>query len=190
MLEMKDLYKHLPTLETERLLLRKITLEDVGDMYEYASDHEVTKFVTWYPHQSLIETRSFIEYVLQQYKKNKVAPWGIEYKENGKLIGTIDFVWWDKQKRHAEIGYAISKHYWGKGLTTEAASALVQFGFEQMDLVRIQARCLVDNIASKRVMEKIGMSFEEMKKKEILVKGEFKDIEIYAIRKGNAYADK
>ena len=83
----------------------------------------------------------------------------------------------------AEIGYVISKDYWGKGLTTEVAKELVKFGFEEMDLVRVQARCDVENIASARVMEKAGMTFEGIIRKGIFVKGEHRDLKMYSILK-------
>jgi ribosomal-protein-alanine N-acetyltransferase len=182
-MEIEKIYGDLPVLETERLILRKITLEDVEDMYSYASNEEVSKYVTWNTHRTLSDTKEFVEFVLNQYENKKVAPWGIEYKENGKFIGTIDFVWWQPNHKSAEIGYVISKDYWGKGITTEAAKEVIKFGFEKMDLVRIQARCFVENIGSQRVMEKVGMSFEGIIRKGIFVKGKHRDLKVYSILK-------
>lgn len=81
------------------------------------------------------------------------------------------------------MGYVISKDYWGKGLTTEVAKRLVKFGFEKMGLVRVQARCDVENIGSARVMEKSGMTFEGIIRKGIFVKGKHRDLKIYSILK-------
>ena len=81
-------YSDLPKIETERLILRKITKQDVPDMYAYCSDPEVTRFVTWNPHQSLADTEAFVEFILNNYKKKSLAPWGMEYKKTGKIIGT------------------------------------------------------------------------------------------------------
>jgi ribosomal-protein-alanine N-acetyltransferase len=111
------------------------------------------------------------------------VPWGIELKENGKFIGTVHFVWWQPEHHSAEIGYVLSKKYWGKGLITEAARAIISFGFENMNLVRIQARCFVKNKASERVMQKLGMSFEGISRKAMYVKGEHKDLKVYSILK-------
>ncbi|MDZ5471392.1 GNAT family protein [Bacillus sp. 31A1R] len=180
-MEIKDIYENLPTLETERLILRKITLEDVEDMFSYGSNEEVSKYVTWNTHQTLADSKGFIEFILNQYEQGKVAPWGIEYKENGQFIGTIDFVWWQPQQKTAEIGYVIHQDYWGKGITTEAAKALIQLGFEKMDLARIQARCFVENIGSERVMEKAGMSYEGTLRKGMFIKGKHQDLKMYAI---------
>lgn len=182
-MEIEKIYNDLPILETERLILRKVTLKDIEDMYLYGSDEEVSKYVTWDTHKTISDTKGFVEFVLNKYKNKQVAPWGIEYKENGNFIGTIDFVWWQPNHKTAEIGYVISKDYWGKGLTTEAVKEIVRFGFNQMDLVRIQARCFVENIGSSRVMEKSGMKFEGIIRKGMFVKGKHQDLKIYSILK-------
>ncbi|MEQ2464415.1 GNAT family N-acetyltransferase [Niallia hominis] len=180
-MEIEKIFGNLPTLETERLLLRKITLEDAWDMHYYGSNENVSKYVTWETHKSLSDTREFIEFVLTKYENKKIAPWGIEYKENGKLIGTIDFVSWQLKHNIAEIGYVLSQDYWGKGITTEAAKEVIKFGFENMDLVRIQARCDIENIGSARVMEKVSMTFEGVIRKGIFVKSKHRDIKMYSI---------
>ncbi|MCL7749448.1 GNAT family N-acetyltransferase [Halalkalibacter alkaliphilus] len=179
----EQIYSNLPILTTDRLILRKISLNDLEAMFDYGSNEEVTKYVTWNTHQTLTDTREFIDFVLQNYENQQVAPWGIELKDEQKFIGTIDFVWWKPTHKTAEIGYVISQDYWGKGITTEAATKVVEFGFEQMDLVRIQARCFVENLRSQRVMEKIGMSFEGINRKDMLVKGKHRDLKIFSILK-------
>ena len=182
-MEIEKVFGNLPTLETERLILRKITLEDVEDMYSYGSNEDVSKYVTWETHNTLSDTKGFVEFVLTQYENKKVSPWGIEYKENGKFIGTIDFVSWQVKHNVAEIGYVLSQDYWGKGIVTEAANEVIKFGFNNMDLVRIQAKCFVENIGSARVMEKAGMSFEGIIRKGMFVKGKHQDVKMYSILK-------
>ncbi len=179
--EIEQIYGDLPILETERLLLRKITPADAEDMFEYGSNEEVAQYVTWDTHRKLSDTQTFIDYVLNQYSNKKVAPWGIELKGTGRLIGTIDFVWWQPNHRSAEIGYVVAPEYWGKGICTEAAKAIIKFGFEQMELIRIQARCFVDNTGSARVMEKAGMSFEGINRKAMFIKGRHRDLKVYSI---------
>lgn len=88
---------------------------------------------------------------------------------------------WEPEHNRAEIGYVISTKNWGKGYGTEVANAVISFGFEQMELERIQARCFIDNIASQRVMEKVGMTYEGTLRKAMFVKGKFQDIKIYSI---------
>jgi [ribosomal protein S5]-alanine N-acetyltransferase len=183
-----ETYAKLPILETERLTLRKITIEDVEDMYEYGSNSEVSKFVSWDTHHSILDTKEFINFVLESYEKNQKALWGIEYKKNGKLIGTVDFVSWQPKHKIAEIGYVLSQKYWGKGITTEATNEIIKYGFEQMDLVRIQARCFQENIGSSRVMEKLGMSYEGTIRKGMYVKGHHWDLKLYSLLKDEYYS--
>ncbi|MGP4039789.1 GNAT family N-acetyltransferase [Gracilibacillus sp. D59] len=189
-MEVEDIFSDLPTLETKRLFLRKVSLDDVHDIYAYGSNEEVSKFVTWETHKSLDETQAFVQYILSLYKNNNIAPWAIELKDTQKMIGTIDFVSWDTSQYIAEIGYVISQDYWGKGIVTEAAKEVIAFGFNHMELERIQAKCLVENIGSARVMEKAGMTFEGELRKAVFSKGKHWDVKIYSILREEFAAQK
>lgn len=182
-MEIEQIFANLPVLETERLRLRRISMQDAEQMYAYASDDEVAKYVTWETHRSIQDSKKFIQFILVQYAKHDIAPWGIELKESGRLVGTVDFVWWKPEQQSAEIGYVLARDCWGQGLMTEAASALLKLGFGEMDLVRIQARCIEGNIGSQRVMEKIGMSYEGTLRKGIKIKGQHWDLKLYSILK-------
>jgi [ribosomal protein S5]-alanine N-acetyltransferase len=175
------IFSDFPILETQRLKLRKITLDDVEDMHLYCSNEEVPKYASWNAHNSLAETKETIQRIIDQWENKKLIHWGIEDKENRKLIGTIEFVTWDTQHQVAEIGYALSQDYWGKGIATEAAREVIKFGFTNMNLVRIQARCYLENIGSARVMEKAKMSFEGIIRKGLLAKGKHQDLKMYSI---------
>ena len=180
-MQIKTIYADLPTLETKRMLLRKIKPGDKRDIFEYASDVELTRYTVWYSHRSFAETQAFIDAVLAQYRRHDIAPWGIVDKATGKLIGTAGFISWDAVNAKAEIGYALSRSYWNKGYMTEAVERIVSFGFEHMRLVRIEARCHPANIGSARVMEKCGMQFEGILRKHILAKGVHEDVKMYAV---------
>lgn len=180
---MEGVFNALPVLETNRLKLRKITLEDAEDMYYYCSNEEVPKYASWNPHKTITETKEAIERVLIQWNNKSLVHWGIEYKENSRLIGTIEFATWDRQHKIAEIGYALSPDYWRKGIATEAARKVIKFGFTNMDLVRIQAKCYLENIGSARVMEKAEMSFEGIIRKGLFIKGRHQDLKMYSILK-------
>ncbi len=188
-MNVETVFSHLPMLETERLKLRKITLDDISEIYSYASDEEVSKFLTWETHRSVTDTKAFVEYAINQYKNKQLAPWGIECKENREFIGTIDFISWKVNHRVAEIGYVISKEYWGKGITTEAVKEVVKFGFKQMDLVRIQAQCFTENQASARVLEKAGLVCEGILRKAMYIKGNHRDIKMYSILREDFFND-
>ncbi|MEW4353432.1 GNAT family N-acetyltransferase [Streptococcus pneumoniae] len=142
-------------LETERLLLRPVTLDDAEVMYAYASDEETTRYV--FPtHTSLEGTKSTIAQYFLQYP---LGCFGIELKSEKKLIGTISLMEIKQDIRKAELGYCLSKEYWNKGYATETLSALLKLAFEVLSLNAVTARFDRDNLASGRVMEKAGMRF-------------------------------
>jgi ribosomal-protein-alanine N-acetyltransferase len=147
------LFGNLPELETKRLILRKIRIEDLEDMFQYCSMEDVATYVSWNAHQLKEETKEFLNHIVEQYKDLKTVFFGIEYKENQKLIGTINFVSRNLKHQKAEVAYILSQHYWGKGIMTEALKEIIQFGFESMNLVRIEARCIEENLGSERVMK-------------------------------------
>lgn len=175
--------KEIKKIETERLILRKLCLNDANHMFQYTSNPEVSKYTTWHEHKSLEDTTSFLKRILTDYENQKGMTWGIENKENGKLIGTCDFVTWIPELKRAEIGYALSREYWNKGYMTEVVKALILFGFTEMELVRIEAKCRVENIGSAKVMEKSGMKFEGILRKYLLSKGQFYDVKMHSIIK-------
>ena len=144
-----------PTIETERLLLRPVTLDDAEAMFEYASDSENTRY-TFLTNQSLEETKNNIA---QFYLASPLGRWGIELKSTGQFIGTIDLHKIDSILKKAAIGYIINKKYWNQGLTTEANRAVIELAFEKIGMNKLTALHDKDNPASGKVMEKSGMRF-------------------------------
>jgi len=180
-LKIEDVFKDLPELTTPRLLLRKLRQEDAEDMFDYASDPEVAKEVTWDAHRSPGDSLGFINFNLGKYGRGEVADWGLVLKENGKLIGTMGFVWWKPDHAKAELGYAMSRKYWGRGLMTEAVKAVMDFGFRFMKLNRLEARCNDTNPGSERVMVKCGMKYEGLLRQAMWEKGAFKNLKLYSV---------
>ncbi|MEG4075501.1 GNAT family protein [Microcoleus sp. Pol14C2] len=176
-----DILADLPTIETERLLLRKITLNDASDMFEYACNPEVSKYTMWSTHTSIEDTKYFLKSITKMYKRRELVDWGIVHKADKKFIGTCGFVEWSMTHSRAEIGYALSRNYWGEGYMSEAVNAVIEFGFREMLLNRILARCEVSNIASARVMEKVGMQLEGILRQHIFVKDRYWDLKLYSI---------
>jgi ribosomal-protein-alanine N-acetyltransferase len=172
---------NIPVLETERVILRKITLNDVADIYRYCSDKEISKYTTWFSHSTIEDTQGFVDHVIKLYEEGNLAPWGIEDIETQAIIGTVGFVYWNNKQSRAELAYALSREYWNKGIMSEIVRKIMQYGFEVMKIVRIEARCHLLNTGSSRVMEKCGMELEGILRKQILVKGKFEDLKLYSI---------
>ncbi len=173
-------------LETDRLILRKFTMEDVDDLFEYASDPEVTEFLSFETYKSKEEAIDYLsKVVLPKYEEENSYKWAIELKESGKMIGCIDCVnKVDLKNKRAEIGYLLNRLYWGQGIMPEAGRAVIKYLFEE-GLVRIEAIHDINNPKSGRVMQKIGMTHEGTLKKCRLQKKygieKFIDCELYAI---------
>lgn len=176
-----QIFSHMPELETERLLLRPLRVNDAADMFDYAHRPEVTEYLLWSPHPDMTHTRRYLEYLAGRYRLGQFYDWALICKEDGRMIGTCGFVRFDYPHNGAEIGYVLNPDYSGQGFMHEAAHRVLRFGFSVLNLHRIEARYMVENAASRRVMEGLGMSFEGIKRQSMLVKGQYRDIGTCAI---------
>ena len=158
---------HLGTkyIETERLILRRFTIEDAEEMYRnWASDPEVTEYLTWPPHADVEVTKAVLTDWIQKYEDPLSYKWGIVVKESGELIGDISAKSIDKVNT-ANLGWCIGKKWWGKGYMPEAAEAVKAFLFDEVGFERLEAIHDADNPKSGRVMQKIGMVKEGVHRK-------------------------
>lgn len=150
----------LQRLETERLLLRELRVEDAEHIYKtWSSDPRVTEFMTWSTHESVEVTKGWLTEVEQhnEDEDRQELEWGFELKNTGLLIGSGGAVYKDKFQRWS-IGYNIAFDYWNMGYTTEAMRAIVEY-LGSIGIKHICACHAPGNPASGRVMEKIGMKF-------------------------------
>ncbi|QIN78004.1 GNAT family N-acetyltransferase [Rubrobacter marinus] len=172
-----------PRLETERLILRALTPDDAAAVFAYASDPEVARYMSFETHRSLGDAEAFLDLTMGRYGSGDAPDWGLVYKGDGRLIGTAGFVAWEREHARAEVGYILHRDYWGRGLVAEALAAMISYGFEKLDLNRIEARCFAENAASARVMEKAGMTYEGTMRQREFLKGAYRDMKLYAILK-------
>lgn len=156
--------KHYGTqkLETKRLILRRFTNEDADAMYKnWASDEEVTKYLTWASHKSLKDSQDVIEEWVKNYSGESYYQWAIVLKDNGdEPIGSITVVNMKKDISMVHIGYCIGRKWWHKGVTSEALKAVMDFLFDVVEVNRIEARHDPRNPNSGKVMKKCGMKYE------------------------------
>ena len=174
-------FASLPELETSRLVLRPLKMKDAKDIFAYASDPEVARYVLWDPHRSLAETRSYIRYIRSLYRSGLPSSWAVVFRQTNQVIGSIGFMWASEENRSAEVGYSFSRAFWNRGLATEALSAVLNSAFAALNLNRIEAQRDIRNPASGRVMEKCGMRQEGVLRGRLLNKGEFIDVALCAI---------
>jgi ribosomal-protein-alanine N-acetyltransferase len=177
----QDFYRNLPRLETPRLVLRKATPSDVPDVFAYASDPNVTRYLRWGPHQTQKETENYLNEVLVEYRHGLDGPWLIEHQGNQAVIGQIHLMEINPQHRKAQAGFVLSKSYWNQGMMTEALKEVLAYAFDRLGLNRVEGLCICENRAAARVMEKAGMRKEGELREYLFRKGAFWDFSIYAI---------
>lgn len=154
-------HKGTKKIETERLILRKFKDEDALDMYNnWASDSEVTKYLSWPAHSSVVITKQIIRMWIDSYNNKEHYQWAIELKETGEVIGNISLLEINNSDENCEVGYCIGKAFWNKGVVTEAFSKIIKFAFSEIGFQRIAGRHEVDNLSSGRLMEKCNLIYE------------------------------
>lgn len=184
-MDVEKIFLETPIFETERLFLRRITMDDVSDYFDFASDPLVTTYTIWDTHKSLDESRHFVEYLTRKYDSKVAYHWGIIDKAINKLIGRTGFINWDTTHERTEIGFGISSKYWNRGIITEATKQIIEYGFSNLGLNRIEGRCNHNNLGSGRAMEKLGMKFEGTLRDQLKIKGKFVDQRMYSILKSD-----
>jgi len=174
-------YPQNPRLETERLILRRLELADAPHIQHLAGHVEVARGTLTMPHpyeDGMAE--AYIEGASNDFGKDGAYSFGVILKETGTLIGNIG-IQCNNTHKTADMGYWIGKPYWGNGYMSEAAHAVLRFGFETLRLNKIHAIHFTDNPASGRVMQKVGMTYEGTRRQHYWRWGEFKDVALYGI---------
>lgn len=152
--------REFPVLETERLLLRPITIEDKEALFEIFTDEEIMIYYGMYPLKNMEGVIKLIHSFSNSFENDRSIRWAIELKETQTLIGTCGFHSFNKHHRRAEVGYEIHKNHWKKGYVTEAVSRIMSYGIEEMSFNRIEALIYPQNLASQRSLEKLGFRKE------------------------------
>ncbi len=171
----------LPVLETRRLILRTLTLEDTQAIFAMTSDIDVVCLTAIPLHHSYQEARECVMVHLELYAQEKILPWVVVEKSSNTIIGLCTFFDLSASQRRGEISYLFAKCAWNKGYATEVAKTLVTFGFEALQLARIQATCHPNNYQSDKVLQKIGMQYEGLLRNYKITQGKPSDRKMYAI---------
>lgn len=185
--------KHLGTkrIETERLILRPFTSEDAEPMFcNWASDPEVTQYLTWPAHSDVAVSRWVVNDWVSHYGEEYFYQWAIVPRDLGEPIGTISVVAGNDQAGWVEIGYCIGKRWWRQGYMTEALARVIRFFFEDVGISRIQAKHDVRNPNSGAVMAKCGMTREGILRRYDRNNRGICDCAIYSILREEFHADK
>lgn len=169
-------------LKTSRLFLREFVLEDWTAVYVYQSDPLYQRYYDW-TERSETDVREFVQMFLDWQKQRPRTKFqlAIIHQEEDRLIGNCGIRINDRERHEANIGYELDSRYWDQGYATEAAHAILHFGFTELNMQRIWAECVADNAGSARVLEKIGMRLEARELKKEFIKNAWRDHLIFAI---------
>ncbi len=160
--------KHLGTqmLATERLTLRRFTVEDAESMfYNWSNDPEVTKYLTWEPQESVETTAAFLEKWEQEYENDDIYRWAIELNDIEQPIGAIEVISVQERTNSLELDFRVGKEYWHHGYTSEALTEVLRFLMGEVGAGRVWAKYDVQNTNAGKVMEKCGMQREGILKR-------------------------
>jgi [ribosomal protein S5]-alanine N-acetyltransferase len=146
------------TWQTPRLLARPAVTADAGVIFDhYASDPAVSKYMTWRPHRNVDDTLGFLRRCETVWQEGSAFPWTLWIKDGGAFAGMIEI---RVHQATVDLGYALAPRWWRQGLMTEALTWIVHWALDQPTIFRVWATCDVDNVASARVLERVGMQPE------------------------------
>ena len=180
-------YEPFRTLETPRLILRDIRMEDIQEYYERLfSDGDVCRYLLFDPHQDIGESYEQIQGILQQYEEGKFYRWGITEKGDDSLIGIIGLVRIEEETSQCSFAYLLGCDYWNRGYGTEVLKEVIRFAFEELEIRRIVADHMAENPASGAVMRKAGMTHIGTEKGKYEKQCVLHDAQVYEIRNEKA----
>lgn len=170
-----------PELKTERLVLRRILMEDAQALFEMRSDERVMQFLDRPRAKSIADAENLIRLIDHDIENNIGITWGVSLTGTSRLIGTMGF--WNITKAHfrAEIGYLLHPDFQGKGLMIESAKKTIDFGFREMELHSIEANINPNNLRSAKMLEKCGFVKEAHFRENYYYDGKFLDSVIYSL---------
>lgn len=164
-----------PTLTTNRLRLRQLRLDDAEALFALRTNQDVIEFMGQEPPQSIDDTHKLIQRLQTMYERRGGIFWCITLKEEDTLVGTCTLFSFNFDFHYAETGYELSPTYWRQGITSEAMSAVLTYGFTELDLHRIEADVAPDNTRSKNLLLKLGFTFEGNLRQRYFFRGQYED---------------
>ena len=185
MLDLTAVFADFPELSTERTVLRAVVLDDAEAIYHIMSDPQVVRYLGRPPLTTLNEAVQQVQAYRRAFNTRQSLRWIVVHREQNAVMGTV--VYWNLNLPHfrAEIGYVLGREWWGQGIMTEVAGALLTFGFTRMGLHSVEAQLDPDNTASKRLLEKLGFVQEGYFRENYYdpVKQQFTDTAVYSLLK-------
>lgn len=175
-------FSRFPTLNLGDIKLRDLMLSDKDKYYEMMSDPEVTKYLSDEDiPTSVTQAEEEIKFWGGLFYRKQSVFWAIAESGNDQFIGTVGYNTWNYANKRGEISYDLMRKHWRKGIMTRALNNALIFGFKEMDLLRIEARTMVDNIPSQKILEKVGFKREGIQRNYRVIRGEPIDVILYGL---------
>ncbi|MFS3927237.1 GNAT family N-acetyltransferase [Priestia flexa] len=174
---------NIPTLDTKRLTLRESKESDAVHMLRYLSDPVVMKHMGLEPFQTIDDVKSELSWYRNIVNEGTGMRWGITLKEEGVIIGSCGFLDYESSHERASVGYELHQEYWRQGIAAEAMKAVIEYGFSNWKLHRIQALIEPENISSQKLAEKLGFHQEGLLREYEHTCGKFDDLYMYSLLK-------
>jgi ribosomal-protein-alanine N-acetyltransferase len=170
-----------PQLETGRLILRKIVPTDADDLFRIFSDPEVVRYWSCRPYTSVEQARRLIEDMAEAVHCGTGIQWAITLRNDERLIGKCGYNEWRKRHRRGDISYIVAREHWGKGIVSEALRAVLDYGFDHVNLHSVEAGVTPGNDASTRMLERLGFRLEGHLRESFWADDMFVDSLIYSL---------
>ena len=174
-----------PELKTSRLLLRPVSQADAPAVFDLFANPEVARYQDVDAFTRLEQARVWIERMAERQARGDALRWAINLRETGRLVGTCGYVAFARRPARGTLGYEIGEPYWGRGLMPEALVAVIEYGFERLDLHRIDAYVIPANTPSARVLQKLGFAEEGVLRDYGFWKGAYWDLRLFSLLKSD-----
>ncbi len=171
------------TLETDNIYFKPLSQEDAREIYDYASDEDVSRFIGWNLMKTLLETREYVETMIKREAAGTHMYASVVLKATQAIIGTVMLFNFDQEANQAEVGYVFHKAYWGKGYGAQSLALVSDFALEMLKLHKLHASVVDVNIGSARILEKNGYVLEGRLKDHFFIEGNYYDSLLYGIIK-------
>lgn len=184
---MENAFATFPEIETERLILREIMPDDAPAIYRIFSDDQVTRYYDLTTYTALSQAEELVDFFDESFELERAIRWGLERKADGALLGTCGYVW--LRQFRGEIGYELHRDYWRQGYMSEAIDAILDFGYTELGLNRVEALVMVDNAPSVGLLQSLGFTQEGILRQHDFFKGAFHDMRLFALLKEEYYGE-
>jgi len=174
-------FTHFPTLETDSIILREMSPEDVTALLMHFGNSEVVKFIGMQPIKTIEQANEWLRWMGGFFAAKDGLRWGISLRDTEEFIGSAGLHHWNREAHYAEIGCDIAHPYWGNGYGQEAMRRLIEFGWENMKLNRIEADVVKGNMRSMHVLEKLGFKKEGVLRQRLLKGGKYYDVYLFGL---------